>query len=202
MFKSNIGHRKSILKTKNLFHICLDSGHVAKQCTLNYICKKCQSKHHISICNFDKDFNLNKQQNGSTTSNFSNSQNKILLQAAFAEVSNLTQQTKANVNILFDSGRHCTYISLELRKRLKLQTLRTERIFIKSFGNKSSSVTTVNIVTLKIINPQKIVTIHAVTAFARAFGNIPKFSYWQKREVKKPSMETFRHREVYFIQLF
>ena len=162
---TNIGQRKSILKTKNLCYICLDSRHVAKQCTLNYICKKCNSKHHISICNFEKGFNLNKQQNGSTTSNFSNRQNSILLQAAFAEVSDLTQQTKANVNILFHSGSQRTYISSELRKRLKLQTLRTKRIFIKSFGNKSFSVTTVDIVTLKIINPQKIVAIHTVTVF-------------------------------------
>ena len=74
----------------------------------------------------------------------------------------MTQQTKTNVNILFDSGSQRTYISSDLRKRLKLQTSRTERIFIKSFGNKSSSVTTVDIVALKIINAQKIVTIEAI----------------------------------------
>ena len=119
---ANIRQRKPILKTKTLCYICLDSGHVSKLCTSNYICKKCNSKHHISIWNFDKGFNLNKQQNGSTTSNFSNSQNNILLQTAFAEVSDLTQETKTNLNILFDSGSQRTYNSSELRKRLKLQT--------------------------------------------------------------------------------
>ena len=128
-----------------------------------YMKKKRNKKYHISICNLDKGFNLNKQQNGSTTSNFSNSQNNILLQTPFAEVSDLTRQTKTNVNILFDSGSRHTYISSDLRKSLKLQTLRTERIFLKSFGNKSSSVTTMDIVALKIINAQKIVTIEAIS---------------------------------------
>ena len=46
---TNIGQRKSILKTKNLCYLCLDPGHVAKQCTSNYICKKCNNKRHIGI---------------------------------------------------------------------------------------------------------------------------------------------------------
>ena len=116
MFKSNKHWTKEIYF--EICYICLGSGHVAKQCTSNYICKKCNNQHEISICNFDKGFKLNKQQNGSTTSNFPNSQNNILLQTAFAEVFDLTQQTKTNVNILFDSGSQRTYISSELRKRL------------------------------------------------------------------------------------
>ncbi len=47
------GHesRKAILRRKGRCFICLDSGHVAKDCTSTYVCRRCKKcRHHISIC--------------------------------------------------------------------------------------------------------------------------------------------------------
>ncbi|CAB4038851.1 PREDICTED: uncharacterized protein LOC100197852, partial [Paramuricea clavata] len=48
---SNHHSRKDILRKKGRCFICLDSRHIAKNCTATYVCKRCnKGKHHISIC--------------------------------------------------------------------------------------------------------------------------------------------------------
>ena len=153
------------MKTKNLYYICLEPGHIAKFCSSGYVCKRCDKKHHVSICSYDPRSPLNSQQthqNDSTLSNFSSNQNNILLQTAYVEVTDLELKNKHFVNALFDSGSQRTYISSDLRNKLGLKTLRKERIFIKKFGNKNSSALSVDVIPLKLISDQKIVTIEAI----------------------------------------
>ena len=157
--------RKTVLKTKNLHYICLEPGHIAKFCSLGYVCKKCDKKHHVSICSHDASSPLNSQethQNDSTLNNFYSNQNNVLLQTAYVEASDLELKNRHFVNALFDSGSQSTYISLGLRNKLGLKTLQKERIFIKTFGNKSSNTLPVDVVPLKINSDQKIVTIEAI----------------------------------------
>ena len=46
--------RKAILHRHGRCFVCLDNGHIAKNCTLQYVCKRCKKgKHHISICEAD-----------------------------------------------------------------------------------------------------------------------------------------------------
>ena len=162
---TNKQERKTVLKSKNLCYICLESGHIAKFCSSGYVCKKCDKKHHVSICSYDPRSPLNSQQthqNDATLINFSNNQNNLLLQTAYVEVSDLKLKNKHFVNALFDSGSQRTYISSDSRNKLGLKTLRKERIFIETFGNKYSSELSVDVVPLKIISDQKIVTIEAI----------------------------------------
>ena len=42
--------RKQIIFQKNLCYICMSPKHKASKCTANYICKKCNGRHHVSIC--------------------------------------------------------------------------------------------------------------------------------------------------------
>ncbi|CAB4013066.1 PREDICTED: uncharacterized protein LOC100197852 [Paramuricea clavata] len=43
--------RKSILRKNNRCFVCLDQGHIAKNCPSTYVCRRCKGgKHHISIC--------------------------------------------------------------------------------------------------------------------------------------------------------
>ena len=128
----NKHERKTVLKTKKLCYICLEPGHVVKICSLDYVCKKYDKKHHV------------------------------LLQTAIFEVSDLELKNKHFVNALFDSGSQHFYISFDLRNILGLKTLRKERIFIKTFGNKNSRALSVDVVPLKIISNQKVVTLEAI----------------------------------------
>ena len=45
-----VAERLKILKRFSKCFICLKGGHVAKKCTASYICRKCNGRHHISIC--------------------------------------------------------------------------------------------------------------------------------------------------------
>ena len=52
--ETNCQARKAILRRHGRCFICLDNGHIAKNCTSEYVCKKCKrGKHHISICEAD-----------------------------------------------------------------------------------------------------------------------------------------------------
>ena len=78
------------------------------------------------------------------------------------EASDLELKNRHFVNALFDSGSQRTYISLDLRNKLGLKTLRKERISIETFGNKNSNALSVDVVPPKIISEQKIVTIETI----------------------------------------
>ena len=107
--------------------ICLEKGHLAKQCSKNYLCNKCKGKHNITICTFDKkDENVSNEKNEiiestPVLSNF-NKKNNVLLQTAFVDVSDYSMKNREKTHILFDSGSQRTYINYKLRNRLKLPT--------------------------------------------------------------------------------
>ena len=48
---TNVNSRKDILRKSAKCFVCLNSGHLAKDCSVNYICRKCNGRHHVSICN-------------------------------------------------------------------------------------------------------------------------------------------------------
>ena len=51
---TNMAARKQILRQKGMCLICFNSDHLAKMCQSSYKCCKCNGKHHISICTFEK----------------------------------------------------------------------------------------------------------------------------------------------------
>ena len=67
------------------------------------------------------------------------------MQTALVKVSHLELKNKHFVNTSFDGVSERTYIISDLRKKLRLKTLGIETIFIKKFGNKDSSVLSVDL---------------------------------------------------------
>ena len=45
--------RKKILRQKGLCFIYFSEEHLVSSCKLHYVCRKCNVKHHISICTFE-----------------------------------------------------------------------------------------------------------------------------------------------------
>ena len=75
---TNKQERKTVFKIKNLCYICLEPGHIPNVCSSDYVCKKCDKKHHVSIFSYDPRSPLNSQQthqNDLTLNNFSSNQN-------------------------------------------------------------------------------------------------------------------------------
>ena len=59
---------------------------------------------------------------------------------------------KVEERLMFDSGSQRSYVSSKVREKLKLKTLRTEKIIIKTFGNDDSKLQTLEVVQFKVKN--------------------------------------------------
>ena len=131
---SNVDSRIEILKKYSKCFLCLKSGHISKKCSSKYICRKCQGKHHISICKFDQ-----RDEKGSGVVTHVNSSKTVLLQTARANVFDSEFKTDCCSRILFDTGSQRNFITENLRRHLNLKTVRTEKIMINVFGQPGDS---------------------------------------------------------------
>ena len=162
---TNCQARKAILCRHGRCFICFDNGYIAKNCTSEYVCKKCKrGKHHISICKADaagKHNENDKIEGGSDTTDKDRSsftghtgceKKGILLQTALAHICAAdTTEVKHHTRIIFDSGSQRSYISAKARNALQLKTLRTEKVIIKTFGQgNGSEVQELDVVQVKI----------------------------------------------------
>ena len=66
------------------------------------------------------------------------------------------------MKIIFDSGSQRSYITDDLRKRLKLPVIRKEKIVIKTFGNVDSKLYNADIVPVQFIVGQKVIVIECL----------------------------------------
>ena len=75
----------------------------------------------------------------------------ILLQTARASVLDLDNGNSCNTRILFDTGSQRSFITENVRKRLRLKTVRTEKISISVFGgSKECRLESLDVVEFKI----------------------------------------------------
>ena len=160
---SNCQSRKAILRRNKRCFICLDTGHIAKNCKSHYLCRKCKNgKHHISICEQSQaDFpSLNREEDKNATSDNKGfvvhancDKSGILLQTARADILPTDDSVQVQTRILFDSGSQRSYISDKVRSALKLKAIRVEKVVIKTFGQaENSEVQGLDVVQLKIRN--------------------------------------------------
>ena len=124
--------------------MCLKGEHISKICKSSYLCRKCGGKHHISICKFEE-----KNDNPQVVVSHVESCRLILLQTARASV--LDNKNSCNTIILFDTRSQRSFITENVRKRLRLKTVRTEKISISVFGDsKESRLENLDLVEFKI----------------------------------------------------
>ena len=135
--------RKNIVIQKKRCFICLRTGHMAAQCKSNMNCFTCSGHHHAAMC----PKTLLKSQDGVTAANgpkltsvaTSESRN-VLLQTASVQLYNPDDQNRiAHGRALFDSCSQLSYITPNLRNKLKLNCIANKSISIQVFGNQGSS---------------------------------------------------------------
>ena len=162
---TNAASRKHTLCRKGLCFICFKSDHFASSCNSKYECHKCNGKHHIRICTFEKSDDSSDQNNGqpdgATVTNFFNNRNNIILQTASAVVSNINNSETLTTHLMLDSGSQKSYILSELRRKLNLPKLRKKPLLIKTSGNKNFKCQNVDI-PLNIVTSNKVITIKAI----------------------------------------
>ena len=141
---TNVIARKNILRKQGRCFVCLETGHLMKNCQSKYSCKKCKKKHHISIC--DSNHNTTEVQHTNLVSSF----NGVLLQTASAECSDVSDLMTRQTRILFDSGSQRSYASLDLCKKLGLKALRKERVNIKTFGDDDWKIRVLEVFQMKV----------------------------------------------------
>ncbi|CAB4039144.1 PREDICTED: uncharacterized protein LOC100197852, partial [Paramuricea clavata] len=161
---SNCQSRKAILRRNKRCFICLDTGHIAKNCKSHYLCRKCKTgKHHISICEYtpadppginrEEDKNATTNDNKGFVVHANCDKSGILLQTARADILPTDDNVQVQTRILFDSGSQRSYISDKVRSTLKLKAIRVEKVVIKTFGQaENSEVQELDIVQLKVRN--------------------------------------------------
>ena len=152
---SNVKSRIEILRKNSRCFLCLKSGHIFKNCTSSYICRKCDGKHHISLCSKLKKDQEKNESSAKSTDNVVAHVGVLkgtLLQTAKGKVAGInTDETWTTTRILFDTGSQRTYLAENLRKHLKLETIRTENVIINTFGTShESKLETLDVVQLKI----------------------------------------------------
>ena len=173
------GHqqRMSIVKEPGLCFNCL-AHHRVSQCTSHRCCKRCNQKHHISLCPPTdakpplppSQTNNNVQPTNSTQlpppsatnsaqvpafTAVANSppspvsiRNACLLKTAISTVS--AGPISVEGNILFDEGAQCSFISQDLADRLCLKATHTERISLSSFGNTISATRFLHVASISV----------------------------------------------------
>ena len=93
---TNISQRKSIFRKNGRCFLCLEKGHLIKNCSINYQCNKWKGKHNITICEGPRkpDPNAKKDcnpapiiQDNETLTTLNESRHSTLLQTAYSKIS-------------------------------------------------------------------------------------------------------------------
>ncbi|XP_066916217.1 uncharacterized protein [Clytia hemisphaerica] len=162
---TNTQSRRDILIREKRCFVCLARGHRSNACRDKYSCNRCNKRHHISICDEGKQRseadNISNNQISILTDANSEPQSEskapcscscnsvptpvsqncaqvssrsVLLQTATSEIFGSSCH-KVKTRLLFDTGSQRSYITTELKDRLKLKCVRKENVVIKTFGN-------------------------------------------------------------------
>ena len=160
--------RLEIVKRDNLCFNCL-AHHKVSQCQSKFRYKKCRKRHHTTLCNSELPFAEPKHDKVTDNNPPSSSKNvtglltpasacttlqtvtTCLLKTAITPI--IAGDHKTQVNILFDEGAQCSFISIDMVKELGISPTSTTDISLASFGSVSRlhqklGVTTVEIETV------------------------------------------------------
>lgn len=174
--------RKKILVNNNQCFICLRKGHQDKQCQSDKNCRNCNKRHHQAISDkvhtkvhvsmmedsADSETTNTTISATTTTTNANVRQLKtVLLQTARAVALNETGEKSTQVRILFDSGSQRSYITENLRSKLKLKSIQREKLNLNTFGEARFKTQICDLVQLQLKRPgssnDELISISALT---------------------------------------
>ena len=167
--------RHAIAKKNKLCFNCLSPTHRAKDCRSIRRCKKCERKHHTSLCQPNPRVTTRNDTRASssdldrndpkpiTHANFTASRNRqpVLLKTAESMV--FSRSKGINAYILFDEGSSKSFITAELTQKLQLKPIRKDIINLAVFGEDECSTKTYDIVSFDLLTKENsLVSVEAV----------------------------------------
>ena len=154
---TNAISRKNILRKNGRCFLCLQKGHSVGKCPSKYVCVKCKKGgHHISIClQNDESETMTAFSSENRTQELpvmsANDTSSVLMQTAKANILDVDSNNVCLSRILFDTGSQRSYVSINVRNKLNLKTIRQEKLIIKTFGDDASNkVRTLDVVAIKV----------------------------------------------------
>ena len=156
--------RLDIVKQNNLCFNCLAHRKVA-QCTSKYHCRRCQRKHHTSLCSGEPPKNSSSNNKHTTPEDIQDSSQvstnivpasthkpqtltTCLLKTAIATVS--AGNIKTSANILFNEGAQWSFITAQLAAELQISPTTSEQVALSSFGARSQSYQKLGVATIQV----------------------------------------------------
>ena len=149
--------RLSVVKEKKLCFNCF-GAHRSFECKSRFRCRKCNKKHHTSLCHENQNASTSKTQKETPVNAVVTADNDVPAAAASLHSSTgSTVQSRSNVllktavapvwgiqcidsNILFDEGAQRSFITEELASKLGAEIIDTETIHLSAFGNTEHKV--------------------------------------------------------------
>lgn len=159
--------RKEILAKHGRCYNCLRKGHHLKDCTSERNCRHCNKRHHQSICDkvhvkkleetptqVSSDTTTSETVTTTTTSNTAGKKRHgVLLQTARAIALDETGDVSVSVRILLDNGSQRSYLTDNLRSKLKLKSVQREKLNINTFGENRFKTQKSDLVHLRLQRP-------------------------------------------------
>ena len=168
--------RKDFLRRDGRCFVCLRKGHLGKACYSNSKCLDYSGRHHVSICDRQKEkrsssldasskpFVPNQSQSETNISDetpvathvgISTTDKTVLLQTAIASISRPDCPTETiKARMILDSGSQRSYVSDRLKNAINLPVIGTEQLEIKTFGNARTVSRKMENVQFMIQNPR------------------------------------------------
>ncbi|RMX57814.1 hypothetical protein pdam_00020690 [Pocillopora damicornis] len=167
-----VEERRSLLQRQQRCLNCLGLNHTKIQCFSKGRCTKCKKKHHTSICNENQENTTQsvssqlKEDKGPKNDHLSvdsvsknrthmgathvlPSKAHILMQSAVTKISGKNKQYY-QARILFDTGSQRTFITQEMKHKLKLGTMGSELLDVTTFGTLQGRRKTYDLVALTL----------------------------------------------------
>ena len=162
---TSVSARKENMQKSRQCFVCLNTGHMANQCSGDRACRKCKGRHHHSICQKEREGHPETDVTVTASSQTITSEN-ILLQTARTFAFRDNQSKMVPVKILFDSGSQRSYITDELRSKLDLKVKGKETLNLNTFGSNRYHIQSCTHVKVKLgTKDRKFIEISALSLY-------------------------------------
>ena len=154
---TNVDARIAILRKYARCFNCLKKDHVGRYCSSRYRCRKCNRRHHISLCGENVDVRFPERPAEEANTNSTNSthvgtMDALFLHTAKARLLEVGGNNSVFARLLFDTASHHSYITEETAAKLRLKTLRKEWMTVNIFGKQEGELRELKVVQFRVQN--------------------------------------------------